>query len=276
MPEMPEVETVRRTLLPLIKGKTIKEVTVWYPKIITGDAKEFKQQLVGKKITTIDRYAKYLLIRLSGNLTVVSHLRMEGKYRLVKINTKKDKHDHVQIVFSDNSALRYNDVRKFGRMQLIKTGTEKEKTGISKLGAEPNSAAFTVSYLQNGLARKKKNIKNTLLDQSVVAGLGNIYVDEVLWETKIHPLSQANTIPAERVAQLHDNINSLIELAIAERGTTIHTYLDANGKTGGFQKMLQVYGHKGEPCVRCGTPLEKIKVNGRGTTFCPKCQMIYK
>lgn len=276
MPEMPEVETVRRTLLPLIKGKTIKEVTVWYPKIITGDAKEFKQQLVGKKITTIDRYAKYLLIRLSGNLTVVSHLRMEGKYRLVKINTKKDKHDHVQIVFSDNSALRYNDVRKFGRMQLIKTGTEKEKTGISKLGAEPNSAAFTVSYLQNGLARKKKNIKNTLLDQSVVAGLGNIYVDEVLWETKIHPLSQANTIPAEKVAQLHDNINLLIELAIAERGTTIHTYLDANGKTGGFQKMLQVYGHKGEPCVRCGTPLEKIKVNGRGTTFCPKCQVIYK
>ncbi|KJY64229.1 Formamidopyrimidine-DNA glycosylase [Lactobacillus helsingborgensis] len=276
MPEMPEVETVRRTLLPLIKGKTIKEVTVWYPKIITGDAKEFKQQLVGKKITTIDRYAKYLLIRLSGNLTVVSHLRMEGKYRLVKINTKKDKHDHVQIVFSDNSALRYNDVRKFGRMQLIKTGTEKEKTGISKLGAEPNSAAFTVSYLQNGLARKKKNIKNTLLDQSVVAGLGNIYVDEVLWETKIHPLSHANTIPAEKVAQLHDNINSLIELAIAERGTTIHTYLDANGKTGGFQKMLQVYGHKGEPCVRCGTPLEKIKVNGRGTTFCPKCQVIYK
>ena len=276
MPEMPEVETVRRTLLPLIKGKTIKEVTVWYPKIITGDAKEFAKQLTGKKIENIERYAKYLLIRLSDNLTIVSHLRMEGKYRLVKINTKKDKHDHVQIVFQDNSALRYNDVRKFGRMQLIKTGTEREKTGIGKLGVEPNSAAFTVSYLQNGLARKKKNIKNTLLDQSIVAGLGNIYVDEVLWETKIHPLSQANTIPAEKISQLHDNINSLIELAIAERGTTIHTYLDANGKTGGFQKMLQVYGHKGEPCVRCGTPLEKIKVNGRGTTFCPKCQVIYK
>ena len=276
MPEMPEVETVRRTLLPLIKGKTIKEVTVWYPKIITGDAKEFAKQLTGKKIENIDRYAKYLLIRLSDNLTIVSHLRMEGKYRLVKINTKKDKHDHVQIVFKDNSALRYNDVRKFGRMQLIKTGTEREKTGIGKLGVEPNSAPFTVSYLQNGLARKKKNIKNTLLDQSIVAGLGNIYVDEVLWETKIHPLSQANTIPAEKISQLHDNINSLIELAIAERGTTIHTYLDANGKTGGFQKMLQVYGHKGEPCVRCGTPLEKIKVNGRGTTFCPKCQVIYK
>ena len=130
---MPEVETVRRTLLPLIKGKTIKKVTLWYPKIIASDPQEFEQQLVNKKIETIDRYAKYLLIRLSGNLTVVSHLRMEGKYRLVKENTKKDKHDHVQFVFTDGSALRYNDVRKFGRMQLVKTGTEKEVTGISKL-----------------------------------------------------------------------------------------------------------------------------------------------
>lgn len=276
MPEMPEVETVRRTLLPLIKGKTIKEVTLWYPKIIASDPKEFVQQLAGKKIETIDRYAKYLLIRLTGNLTIVSHLRMEGKYRLVKVNTKKDKHDHVQIVFTDNTALRYNDVRKFGRMQLVKTGTEKMTTGISNLGAEPNSATFTTAYLAKGLSRKKKNIKSTLLDQSVVAGLGNIYVDEVLWETKIHPLSMANKLPQPKVKQLHDNINSLIALAIEERGTTVHTYLDANGKTGGFQKMLQVYGHKGEPCVRCGNPLDKIKVSSRGTTYCPHCQVIYK
>ena len=276
MPEMPEVETVRRTLLPLIKGKTIKKVTLWYPKIIASDPQEFEQQLVNKKIETIDRYAKYLLIRLSGNLTVVSHLRMEGKYRLVKENTKKDKHDHVQFVFTDGSALRYNDVRKFGRMQLVKTGTEKEVTGISKLGPEPNSPNFTIAAFTRGLARKKKSIKNTLLDQSVVAGLGNIYVDEVLWETKIHPLSMANALPKTKIKQLHDNINSLIELAIEERGTTVHTYLDANGKTGGFQEMLKVYGHKGEPCVRCDTPLEKIKVSGRGTTFCPYCQVIYK
>lgn len=276
MPEMPEVETVRRTLLPLIKGKTIKEVTLWYPKIIASDPKEFVQQLPGKKIETIDRYAKYLLIRLTGNLTIVSHLRMEGKYRLVKVNTKKDKHDHVQIVFTDNSALRYNDVRKFGRMQLVKTGTEKTVTGISKLGAEPNSSTFTTSYLAKGLSRKKKSIKSTLLDQSIVAGLGNIYVDEVLWETKIHPLSMANKLSQAKVKQLHDNINSLIKLAIEKRGTTVHTYLDANGEMGGFQKMLQVYGHKGEPCVRCGNPLDKIKVSGRGTTYCPHCQVIYK
>lgn len=275
MPEMPEVETVRRTLLPLIKGKTIKEITLWYPKIIASDPTEFVQKLTGQEIVAIDRYAKYLLIRLTDNLTVVSHLRMEGKYRLVDVATPKDKHDHVQFAFTDNTALRYNDVRKFGRMQLVRTGTEESTTGISKLGFEPNSHKFTVTYFANCLKHKKKNIKSTLLDQSVVAGLGNIYVDEVLWLTKIHPLSMANKIPPTRVKQLHDNINYLIKLAIAERGTTVHTYLDANGETGGFQKMLRVYGHKGEPCVRCGTTLEKIKVNGRGTTYCPKCQVNY-
>lgn len=275
MPEMPEVETVRRTLLPLIKGKTIKEITLWYPKIIASDPTEFVQKLTGQEIVAIDRYAKYLLIRLTDNLTVVSHLRMEGKYRLVDVATPKDKHDHVQFAFTDNTALRYNDVRKFGRMQLVRTGTEESTTGISKLGFEPNSHKFTVTYFANCLKHKKKNIKSTLLDQSVVAGLGNIYVDEVLWLTKIHPLSMANKIPPARVKQLHDNINYLIKLAIAERGTTVHTYLDANGETGGFQKMLRVYGHKGEPCVRCGTTLEKIKVNGRGTTYCPKCQVNY-
>lgn len=276
MPEMPEVETVRRTLLPLIKGKTIKEVTLWYPKIIISDPQEFTQELRGQKIVTIDRYAKYLLIRLTNNLTVVSHLRMEGKYRLVDVIAPKDKHDHVQFAFTDDTALRYNDVRKFGRMQLVETGTEKNSTGINKLGFEPNSHKFTVAYLSANLKHKKKNIKNTLLDQSVVAGLGNIYVDEVLWKTKIHPLSLASKIPQTRVKQLHDNINSLIKLAIEEHGTTIHTYLDANGQTGGFQKRLQVYGHQGEPCARCNTPLKKIRVNGRGTTYCPKCQVNYQ
>ncbi|BDR60748.1 bifunctional DNA-formamidopyrimidine glycosylase/DNA-(apurinic or apyrimidinic site) lyase [Lactobacillus xylocopicola] len=276
MPEMPEVETVRRTLLPLIKGKTIKEVKLWYPKIIASDPLEFTSQLAGKKIVTIDRYAKYLLLRLSGQLTIVSHLRMEGKYRLVRASDPKGKHDHVQFVFTDGTGLRYNDVRKFGRMQLVKTGTEKIVTGISKLGVEPNSSGFTKAALVKGMAGKNKSIKNALLDQSVVAGLGNIYVDEVLWESKIHPLSMANQISKYKLGQLHDNINALIALAIAERGTTVHTYLDANGQTGGFQKMLRVYGHQGEPCQRCGTPLEKIKVTGRGTTYCPHCQVLYK
>lgn len=276
MPEMPEVETVRRSLIPLVKGKTIEKVVLWYPKIVASDHDEFVQKLAGKKILTVDRYAKYLLFRLSDNLTIVSHLRMEGKYHLVPTNTPKDKHDHVEFEFTDGSSLRYNDVRKFGRMQLIITGTEKQTTSIGKLGVEPNSPDFTVKYLSAKLKNKKKNIKNALLDQTIVAGLGNIYVDEVLWQSKIHPLSAANKIPAEKIKLLQQNINTEIAKAIKLRGTTVHTYLDANGKSGGFQEYLQVYGHAGEECVRCGNLLEKIKVNGRGTTFCPKCQVMYK
>lgn len=276
MPEMPEVETVRRSLIPLVKGKTIKKVTLWYPKIIATDKEKFVQELPGKKILDIDRYAKYLLFRLSDNLTIVSHLRMEGKYHLVNSDAVKDKHDHVEFEFTDGSALRYNDVRKFGRMELIVTGTEREATGIGKLGLEPNTANFTEEYLISKLKTKKKNIKNALLDQTIVAGLGNIYVDEVLWQSGIHPLSAANKIPLDKVKVLHQNINQEIMLAIRLRGTTVHTYLDANGDEGGFQNYLKVYGHAGEKCAKCGTVLEKIKVNGRGTTFCPKCQVMYK
>lgn len=273
---MPEVETVRRTLLPLVKGKTIKKVILWYPKIVVTDHDKFVEELPGKKIIDIDRYAKYLLIRLSDNLTIVSHLRMEGKYHLTTPDAPKDKHDHVEFIFTDGTALRYNDVRKFGRMQLILTGTERQTTGIGKLGPEPNSLEFSEQYFIDSLKRKKKNIKNTLLDQKTVAGLGNIYVDETLWQSGIHPLSAANKIPEEKVKQLRQNINHTITVATKERGTTVHTYLDANGKTGGYQKMLKVYGHAGEKCLKCGTILEKIKVSGRGTTFCPHCQVIYK
>lgn len=276
MPEMPEVETVRRTLIPLVKGKTIKKVVLWYPKIVATDHEKFLTELPGKKIIDIDRYAKYLLIRLSDNLTIVSHLRMEGKYHLTTPDVPKDKHDHVEFIFTDGTALRYNDVRKFGRMQLILTGTEKQVTAIGKLGPEPNSPEFSEQYFIDSLQRKKKNIKNTLLDQKTVAGLGNIYVDETLWQSGIHPLSSANKIPADKVKELRRNINETITIAIKERGTTVHTYLDANGQTGGYQKMLKVYGHAGEACPKCGTPLEKIKVSGRGTTFCPKCQVRYQ
>lgn len=273
---MPEVETVRRTLIPLIKGKTIKRVTLWYPKIVATNHEKFIRELPGKKIIGIDRYAKYLLIRLSDNLTIVSHLRMEGKYHLTTPRQPKDKHDHVQFEFSDGTALRYNDVRKFGRMQLILTGTERQSTGIGKLGYEPNSKEFTEQYFIERLARKKKNIKSTLLDQTIVAGLGNIYVDEVLWQSKIDPRSIASKLPVNKVKELRQYINQTIALATKERGTTVHTYLDANGQIGGYQKMLKVYGHAGEACAKCGTTLQKIKLNGRGTTFCPHCQVRYQ
>lgn len=276
MPEMPEVETVRRTLTPLVKGKTIAKIIIWYPKIIVNNPDEFVEKLTNKKILKIDRYGKYLLFRFSDDLTMVSHLRMEGKYHLVTPDHPKGKHEHVEFVFTDGTALRYADVRKFGRMHLVETGTDKQTTGIRHLGPEPNTEEFSVEYFINALSRKKKNIKNTLLDQTVVCGLGNIYVDEVLWQSKIHPLSSAKSIPADKIVDLYHNINHTITVATKERGTTVHTYLDANGDIGGYQNMLQVYGHAGEECNNCGTILEKIKVNGRGTTFCTHCQVLYK
>lgn len=159
MPEMPEVETVRRTLTPLIKGKTIEKVILWYPKIVATDHDKFINELPGKKIICIDRYAKYLLIRLSDNLTIVSHLRMEGKYHLTTPEAPKDKHDHVEFIFTDGTALRYNDVRKFGRMQLILTGTERQVTGIGKLGPEPNTPEFSEQYFLSSLKRKRRTSK---------------------------------------------------------------------------------------------------------------------
>lgn len=273
MPEMPEVETVRRTLTPLAVGKTIKRVDVWYDKVIVGDVKSFQQQLKGKTIEKIDRYGKYLLFRL-GDLTIVSHLRMEGKYRLITADAPREKHEHLQFIFTDGSALRYDDVRKFGRLQLVETGTERIVTGIKHLGPEALSPEFTEDYFAKSLKKKTKKIKNLLLDQTVVAGLGNIYVDEVLWQAKINPVAESKDLTKQQVQDLYEAINSTIKEAIKLGGTTVHSFLNAEGQAGGYQDRLEVYGRAGEDCLRCGGKLVKIKVNGRGTTYCPNCQRL--
>lgn len=273
MPEMPEVETVRRTLTPLAVGKTIKRVDVWYDKVIVGDVKSFQQQLKGKTIEKIDRYGKYLLFRL-GDLTIVSHLRMEGKYRLITADAPREKHEHLQFIFTDGSALRYDDVRKFGRLQLVETGTERIVTGIKHLGPEALSPEFTEDYFAKALKNKTKKIKNLLLDQTVVAGLGNIYVDEVLWQAKINPVAESKDLTKQQVQDLYEAINSTIKEAIKLGGTTVHSFLNAEGQAGGYQDRLEVYGRAGEDCLRCGGKLVKIKVNGRGTTYCPNCQRV--
>jgi formamidopyrimidine-DNA glycosylase len=273
MPEMPEVETVRRTLTPLAVGKTIKRVDVWYDKVIVGDVKSFQQQLKGKTIEKIDRYGKYLLFRL-GDLTIVSHLRMEGKYRLITADAPREKHEHLQFIFTDGSALRYDDVRKFGRLQLVETGTERIVTGIKHLGPEALSPEFTEDYFAKALKNKTKKIKNLLLDQTVVAGLGNIYVDEVLWQAKINPVAESKDLTKQQVQDLYEAINSTIKEAIKLGGTTVHSFLNAEGQAGGYQDRLEVYGRAGEDCLRCGRKLVKSKVNGRGTTYCPNCQRL--
>lgn len=272
MPELPEVETVRRSLLGLIQNKTIKDIHVYYAKIIIGDPEVFVTALQGRKLLTIDRRGKYLLFRFDHDLTMISHLRMEGKYFVRQSIEPENKHVHVVFEFTDGSVLQYQDIRKFGRMQLVQTGTEAQVSGIKALGPEPFSPDFKVDSFYTALRRHHKAIKQVLLDQHVVTGLGNIYVDEVLWLSQISPLLPANAITRAQAEVLHDNIIQELKMAVDHGGTTIRSYVDANGNTGQFQFDLHVYGRQGQSCERCGTTIEKIKLGGRGTHFCPQCQ----
>ncbi|MBM7544108.1 bifunctional DNA-formamidopyrimidine glycosylase/DNA-(apurinic or apyrimidinic site) lyase [Periweissella beninensis] len=276
MPELPEVETVHRGLLRLVKNMTIESVETIWPKTLIADSPALRAKLAGKKIETIERRGKFLLFRLSDNLTLVSHLRMEGKYYTVPATTPLEK--HVCVVFHLNHAtdLWYIDTRKFGRMQVIETGLENELVpGIKKMGPEPTTTTLTFEYMQKIMSKSHKIIKPFLLDQANIAGLGNIYTDEVLWQTKIHPEQPVNTLSDLEIKQLRENIINELAIATEQHGTTVHSYTNAFGEAGSFQDQLDVYGRKGQPCKRCQTPLLKMKVAQRGTTYCPVCQVLH-
>ena len=274
MPELPEVETVRRGLTSLVVGSKIKQVEVLYPKMIIGDSEEFKRSLTNQVHEQIDRRGKFLLFRFSNDLTVISHLRMEGKYFLRSQNDSLEKHTHVIFSLADGRQLRYNDVRKFGRMQLIKTGQEDQVASLAKLGPEPVSAEFDVNEFYRKLQKKKKAIKPALLDQNLVVGIGNIYADEILWLSKIHPATPCNKLTFAEAKLLHDNTITELEQAVKAGGTTIRSYTDAFEHSGSFQFELHAYGQTGKPCLRCQTPIEKIVLAQRGTHFCPNCQKV--
>ncbi len=272
MPELPEVETVRRGLTKLVEGSTIKSVDVLYPKMVNLPPKDFENALKGKKIDRIDCRGKYLLIRLSDHLTIVSHLRMEGKYDVEPDGAPLDKHTHVVFHLTDGRELRYNDTRKFGRMNLVDTGTEMSVAGLKTIGPEPTEQALTLDYITAIFKKSRKVIKPFLLDQSNIAGLGNIYADEVLWLSKINPKQPVNSLKPAQIKRLRKNIITEIQMAIDGHGTTVHSYSTAYGEAGNFQNHLNVYGRQGEPCPRCGTKIVKIKLAQRGTHYCPKCQ----
>ncbi|MGF2941670.1 DNA-formamidopyrimidine glycosylase [Enterococcus xiangfangensis] len=276
MPELPEVETVRKGLVSLVKGKTIAKVDVYWPRIIEFPEVEiFQQQLVGEKIETIDRRGKYLIFQFT-HYEMVSHLRMEGKYEYFAAPTPLDKHSHVRFIFTDGTELVYRDVRKFGRMALLKKGAAKEYKGLVQLGPEPTETEFKLADFKRQLAKSSTMIKPLLLNQKIVAGLGNIYVDEVLWLAKIHPEQPANTLNGQAVQRLREAIIEVIAKAKEAGGTTIRTYLNALGEAGHFQQELHVYGQTDKPCSRCQTPIIKIKVAQRGTHLCPHCQKLKK
>ena len=275
MPELPEVETVKNSLNDLIIGKVIKSVVVNYPRIIQNvNTSEFINLLVGEEIKEVKRVGKYLVFILS-NKIMLSHLRMEGKYFLKDNVNDATKHDHILFNFTDNTTLMYNDTRKFGVIYLFNTNDfEYVKTiePLSKLGIEPISGLLTIEYLKEKVGKLHKPVKEVLLDQTIISGLGNIYADEVLFMAKIHPEKESCTLTDLDYNNIIESSTIVLNKAIALGGTTIKSFMSSHAITGRFQNELLV--HTKEECPVCKTKILKIRVGGRGTYFCPTCQKL--
>ncbi|MFS0723172.1 DNA-formamidopyrimidine glycosylase [Paenibacillus sp. 1P07SE] len=273
MPELPEVETVRRTLIELVAGKTIERVTVRLPRIIQRpeEPEIFAGALAGRTIETVERRGKFLRVIMDG-LVLVSHLRMEGRYGLFREEEPIEKHTHVIFHFTDGTALRYKDVRQFGTMHLFEPGEEFLLPPLNRLGVEPFSEAFTSSELRRMLSRKSTRIKPLLLNQEYVVGLGNIYVDEALFLARIHPERSADSLTRPEWQRLHEAIVVTLGQAVEAGGSSIKSYVNGQGEMGMFQHSLSVYGRQDQPCPSCGRSIVKFAVIGRGTHICDRCQ----
>lgn len=272
MPELPEVENVRRSLEALVIGKTIEEVYVRLPRIIRfpQDSVVFAHQLKGCTIQGISRRGKHLLFDVPP-YTLVSHLRMEGQYRVAGHTEPELPHTHVVFALNDGTELRYRDVRQFGTMDLVSNDSERPK-GLLELGPEPFDEGLSRSGLYHRIHHRSAPIKAVLLDQTCIAGLGNIYVDEALFIAKIHPERSASRVTRRETGTLLDAIRDVLQRAIDAGGSSVKTYVDGYGRHGGFQMELNVYARDGQACRVCGTPIEKMRVAGRGTHVCPVCQ----
>lgn len=273
MPELPEVETVRKTLEQLIIGETIERITVYWPKIIKSpdDYRLFSELVIGEVFHNIQRKGKFLMFELT-NYTLVSHLRMEGKYGVYSDDDPLDKHVHVVFHLESGKQLRYHDVRKFGTMHLFEKGQALEQKPLNQLGPDPFEGAYTLEYVLPKITKSERAIKNILLDQQIIAGLGNIYVDETLFRAKVHPLRKGTTLTEQEVMAILDEAKQTLLEAVEQGGTTIRSYVNSQGEIGMFQQRLFVYGQENKACKRCGHPITKMKVSNRGTHICEVCQ----
>ena len=272
MPELPEVETVKNVLLPIVKGRTILKIDIYRKGTIEGDADEFVSSLEGEKFLDVSRIGKYLIFHLLNSKVILSHLRMEGKYYDYSENESDSKYAKVVFHFDNGRKLCYDDSRCFGILKLSSEETYKQEEMISKLGPEPFYVT-DVKDIMKTVKRSKKPIKTTLLDQTLITGLGNIYVDETLYASHIHPLTPANLITKQEWEILISNASAILKKAIELGGSTIKSYHPGKDIDGNFQTRIQIYGKEGETCPTCGHTYRFIKVGGRGTTFCPVCQL---
>lgn len=271
MPELPEVETVKNTLYELVHNKTISNVKVLREKNIDCNVEYFKSSLTNATITDFERIGKFIIFHFDKDVVLISHLRMEGKYFLKNENDKLTKHDLVVFYFNDGTCLIYNDTRRFGTLKVLSNKNYKNQPPLNNVGPDPfmmnNSDRLVKAFKNKSIA-----IKTALLDQSVMSGLGNIYVDEVLFACNIHPETPAKLITKKQLDLILLESRRILSEALKAGGSTIKSYHPKEGVSGNFQVSLKVYNKKDKPCPKCGHLLRKTFVNGRGTTYCPNCQ----
>lgn len=268
MPELPEVETVRRVLHDSLLNKRISNIDILYSPIIENDDSTFKENIIGKEIIDIKRYGKYLIFCLNKGY-ILSHLRMEGKYYYLNEKLENLAHIHVIYHFSDGTYLYYKDVRKFGRMEYIEDDIYHSKS-LSKMGPDLILSDIDINSIYQKIHKSDKEIKSLLLDQTIVAGLGNIYVDEVLFKAKISPLKKGKEITRKKTSQLILASKEILSNAIIHKGTTIKSYTSSLGVEGNYQNFLQV--HTKNICPNCKIALNRVKIKGRMTYYCKECQ----
>ncbi|AMO58541.1 5-hydroxymethyluracil DNA glycosylase [Endozoicomonas montiporae] len=270
MPELPEVETTRRGIMPHIVGQTVDSVVVRNPKLRWPVPDNLPELLAGKVIESVSRRAKYLVIKVAdGHLLI--HLGMSGSLRMVSNNEPVKKHDHVDILFSNGSCLRYHDPRRFGAVLWSEAPVYEHKL-IKQLGPEPLSDDFSGSLLYRLSRNKSQAVKTFIMDSHVVVGVGNIYASEALFKAGIRPEKPAGKISKARYERLADCIKTTLAKAIKQGGTTLRDFVGGDGKPGYFKQQLAVYGRAGKPCIRCQSPVTEIRLGNRSTFYCKKCQ----
>jgi formamidopyrimidine-DNA glycosylase len=267
MPELPEVETIRSQLAPRLTGRTLVRVEILDPRLTRPiDLFEVAEELEGDSILAVERRGKYLVLRLESGLALLVHLRMTGSFGF-----EPTTHERALLELDDGTRLVYRDVRRFGTW-LVLEDAELDPYLAGKNGPEPLGARFTAEWLAARLAVRRAPVKAVLLDQRVVAGLGNIYADEALWRARVNPLRPARDLDADEVRRVQRAIRAALRAGIERQGSTLSDYRTPEGSRGAMQEKFRVYGRDGMPCPRCGTTIAKTRVAGRGSWYCPRCQ----
>ena len=274
MPELPEVESVRRRLAPVLEGRVFEQVRIADPRLTRPfDPVDVARELEGERVALVDRRGKYLIVRFASGRALVIHLRMTGSLRhAAEGELQDDPHRRAVVTLDDGSDVAYRDVRRFGTWLLLEP-SEVDTYIDTKVGREPLDDAYKAKHLAEKLEHRRAPIKAAILDQRTVAGVGNIYADEALWRARVHPLTPANELTPDEVKAVHKGIRASLQAGVRRQGSTLRDYQLPDGSSGTAQERFKVYGRAGLPCERCGTPIDKIRVAGRGTYYCPTCQV---